>query len=167
MSVTFDPVNKRIVLNNGVTSVTATVIYSRWKEWAQINAQYLPAFRLVGGDPIGSGLSVASYFFLSNGWRVRPYEGNHTLIIEGNLLVDGGGVPVVPTLGAFNVSTQYTVPVQAQGISTAGSTGPTASEIAAAILAAATATPIASNTKQVNNVTITGTGTTLDPVRPA
>lgn len=61
-------------------------------------------------------------------------ESNHALIITGNLFVEGGGVPVVGTLGAFNVSVQYTVPVQAQGISTSGSTGPTAAEIADAVL---------------------------------
>lgn len=129
MSVTFDPGNRRIVIDDGVTSVSARSIYSRWKEWVQTQPQYEPAFRVVGGDPIGGGLFVASYFFLINGWRVRPYEGNHTLVIDGNLIVDGGGVPVVQTIGNFNVSVQLTVPVQAQGISTSGSTGPTAADI--------------------------------------
>jgi hypothetical protein len=46
-------------------------------------------------------------------------------------------------------------------------TPPTAAATAAAVLAAATAAPIASNTKKVNDVTITGTGTALDPIRPA
>lgn len=129
MSVTFDPASRRIVLNPGVTSVTAQLLYSRWKEWAQANAQWPAAFRVVGGDPIGGGLFVASYFFLTNGWRVRPQEANHTLVIDGNLVVDGGGVPVVNTLGAFNVSVQYTVPVQAQGISTSGGGGATAAQV--------------------------------------
>jgi len=44
-------------------------------------------------------------------------------------------VPVVRTLGAYQVNVNYTVPVQAQGISTSGSTGPTAAEIAAAVRA--------------------------------
>lgn len=54
-------------------------------------------------------------------------EANHTLIITGNLFVQGGGVPLVQTLGAYNVSAQYTVPVQAQGIATGG--GATAAEV--------------------------------------
>ena len=128
MSVSFLPEERRIVLNPGVTQVTAQFLYSRWKEWAQSNPQFLPAFRVLGGDPIGSGLSVASYFFLINGWRVRPFEGDHTLVIEGNLIVEGGGVPVVRTLGNFNVSTQYTVPVQAQGISTGSAAGLTSAQ---------------------------------------
>ena len=60
-------------------------------------------------------------------------EANHQLIITGNLFVEGGGSPVVNTLGAFNVSTQLTVPVQAQAVSTTGSSGPSAADIAAAV----------------------------------
>lgn len=134
MPVTFEPASRRIIVDPGVTSVSAQVIYSRWKEWAIANSQYLPAFRVVGGDPLGGGLFVASYFFLLNGWRLRPFEGSHTLVVSGNLIVDGGGVPVVQTLGDFNVSVQYTVPVQAQGIATSGSTGPSASEISSTLL---------------------------------
>lgn len=122
MAITFDPINKRIVLDSAY--VTAGQIYSRWKEWVLTgsNSKYAQAFSVLGGDPLGGGLFVASYFFLMNGWRIRPMEANHTLILEGNIAVLGGGVPVVQTLGQFNVSTQFTVPVQAQGISTSGST---------------------------------------------
>lgn len=118
--ITFDPVNKRIILDSAYAR--ADQIYSRWKEWAINNLKYEQAFSVLGGDPLGGGLFVASYFFLMNGWRIRPMEANHTLILEGNIAVLGGGVPVVQTLGQFNVSTQFTVPVQAQGISTSGST---------------------------------------------
>jgi hypothetical protein len=62
-------------------------------------------------------------------------ESSHNLTINGNLFVEGGGVPVVSTLGTYQVNVNYTVPVQAQGISTSGSTGPTAAEIAAAVRA--------------------------------
>lgn len=129
--ITFDPVNKRIVLDSAY--VTAGQIYSRWKEWVLTddNTKYEQAFSVLGGDPLGGGLFVASYFFLMNGWRIRPMEANHTLILEGNIAVLGGGVPVVQTLGQFNVSTQFTVPVQAQGISTSGSTMDIPSIIAA------------------------------------
>ena len=44
--------------------------------------------------------------------------------------------------------------------------GLTAEQIAAAILAAATTTPIHSNTKQVNNVPLKGDGSTLNPWNP-
>ena len=116
MAIQFDPVNKRIILDSAYA--TAGQIYSRWKEWVLTgdNSKYLQAFSVLGGDPLGGGLFVASYFFLMNGWRIRPMGANHTLILEGNIAVLGGGVPVVQTLGQYNVSTQFTVPVQAQGI---------------------------------------------------
>lgn len=120
MAIIFDPINKRIILDSAF--ITAGQIYSRWKEWVLIgdNSKYLQAFSVLGGDPLGGGLFVASYFFLMNGWKIRPMEANHTLIIEGNISVIGGGTPVVQTLGNYNVSVQYTVPVQAQGIATSG-----------------------------------------------
>ncbi len=173
MSVTFDPVNKRIIVDTGVTSVSALDIYSRWKDWVVTNPQYLPVFRVVGGDPIGSGLFVSSYFFLMNGWRIRPYEGNHTLIVNGNLFVDGGGVPLVSTLGNFNVSVQYTVPVQAQTVSTAGgASGPTAAEIAAAVKALLTQAPSVAMEQTVQNLSTTlstaiaGVNTNVDALEP-
>lgn len=133
MAMTFDASTKRIVLDT--SSVTATEIYSRWVDWAATgdNAKYGMVIRQVGSDDLGGGLSIPPYFFLLNGWRVRPMEAHHNLIITGNLFVEGGGVPVVQTLGTYNVSVQYTVPVQAQGISTSGSTGPSAEQVAAAV----------------------------------
>jgi hypothetical protein len=166
MAITFDPANNRIVLDSA--SVSAAEIYSRWVDWVVLsdNAKYLPAFKQVGGDDLGGGLSIPPYLFLLNGWRVRPMEANHSLTITGNLFVEGGGVPVVNTLGAYNVSAQYTVPVQAQGISTSGSTGPTAAEIAAAILLAAQSTPIWADLRKVNALTVDGAGTEADPWGP-
>lgn len=133
MAIVFDPTTKRIILDSA--SVTAQVIYSRWCDWITTsdNLKYLPAFRAVGGDDLGGGLYIPPYFFLLNGWRVRPMESSHLLVLDGNLFVEGGGQPVVQTLGSYNVSVQYTVPVQAQAFSTAGSTGPTPQEIALAV----------------------------------
>jgi hypothetical protein len=133
VAITIDPANKRLILDS--TSVTAQAIYKAWVDWLVLsdNSKYLPAFRSAGGDDLGGGLLIPAYYFLSNGWRVRPMEANQNLTITGNLFVDGGGVPVVSTLGTFQVNVNYTVPVQAQGISTSGSSGPTASEISAAV----------------------------------
>jgi hypothetical protein len=165
---TFDGATKIITVDTGVTSFTAAELWSRWVDWQSANAGWPLAFRQVGGDALGGGLFIPPYFFLLNGWRVRPYEGNHTLIIDGNLFVEGGGVPVVQTIGSFNVSVQYTVPVQAQGISTSGSSGPSASEIADAVLAAINAATIPVNVKQVNDVVIAGAGVAgSNPWRPA
>ena len=134
MAITFDPAAKRIILDSA--SATATEIYSRWVDWAtqSDNAKYGMVIRQVGSDDLGGGLSIPPYYFLQGAWRVRPMEANHLLILTGNLFVEGGGQPVVNTLGAFNVSVQYTVPVQAQAFSTSGGgSSATPSQIADAV----------------------------------
>ena len=100
MAITFDPVAKRVILDS--SSVTATELFSRWEDWAVLsdNVKYGMVFRQVGSDDLGGGLSIPPYFFLQGGWRVRPMESDHNLTITGNLFVEGGGVPVVRTLGA-------------------------------------------------------------------
>lgn len=133
MAITLNGSTKRIILDSA--SVSAAQIWSAWVDWHESNQQWPLAFQLVGGNALGGGLFIPPYFFLMNGWRVRPMEASHNLTITGNLFVDGGGVPVVGTLGTYQVNVNYTVPVQAQGIATSGSTGPTASEIAAAVRA--------------------------------
>jgi hypothetical protein len=160
--ITIDPANKRLILDS--TSVTAQAIYVAWADWMLLsdNIKYPPAFGSAGGDDLGAGLSIPPYYFLENDWRVRPLEGNQNLTITGNLFVRGGGVPVVSTLGVFQVNVNYTVPVQAQGISTSGSSGPSASEIAAAILAAAVITPIHADTRRMNGASVLGNGTSAD-----
>ena len=60
-------------------------------------------------------------------------EANHDLTITGNLFVEGGGVPVVRTIGTYQVNVNYTVPVAAQGISTSGGSAPTVEQISAAV----------------------------------
>ena len=133
MAITLNGATRRIILDSA--SVSAAQIWSAWVDWHEANQQWPLAFQLVGGNALGGGLFIPPYFFLMNGWRVRPMESSHNLTITGNLFVDGGGVPVVSTLGTYQVNVNYTVPVQAQGIATSGSTGPTASEIAAAVRA--------------------------------
>lgn len=134
MAITLDGATRRIILDSA--SVSAAQIWSAWVDWHEANQQWPLAFQLVGGNALGGGLSIPPYFFLQGGWRVRPMESNHNLTITGNLFVEGGGVPVVSTLGTFQVNVNYTVPVQAQGISTSGSTGPTVEAITASVVAA-------------------------------
>ena len=178
MAITLDGATKRIILDSA--SVSVAQIWSAWVDWHEANQQWPLAFQLVGGNALGGGLFIPPYFFLLNGWRVRPMEASHTLNITGNLFVDGGGVPVVSTLGTFQVNVQYTVPVQAQGIATSGGgSGPTAESIAAALLVALNATTIPTDVRKVNGDTVighgipptydnTGTMTTPgDPWRPA
>lgn len=126
MGISFDPVEKRIILDS--SSVSATEIYSRWCDWAAQgdNVKYGMVLRQVGGDDLGSSLAIPPYFFLQSGWRVRPMEADHDLTITGNLFVEGGGTPVVRTLGPYQVNVNYTVPVQAQTVVLSGGGGATA-----------------------------------------
>lgn len=121
MAIVFDGVNKRIVLDR--TSISASEIWSAWVIWHKENPQWDLAFKQVGGDSLGGGLYIPPYLFLQGSWRVRPMEQNHQLVITGNLFTMDGSSPIVNTLGNFNVSTQLTVPVQAQAMSTSGGSG--------------------------------------------
>jgi len=121
MAIVFDPVAKRIILDS--VAVTAAELWSAWVDWTVLNdnMKHPAAFRQAGGDELGGGIFIPVYMFLQNGWRVRPMEANHQLIITGNLFVEEGGSPSVQTLGNFNVAVQLTVPVQAQAVATGGS----------------------------------------------
>lgn len=178
---TFDPINKRIILDT--TSISAVQIYSQWVDWAAEadNAKYGMVIRQVGSDDLGAGLSIPPYFFLQGNWRVRPMEDHHSLSITGNLFVEGGGEPVVPTIGTYQVNVKYTVPVQAQGISISGGSSVSSSEIAAAVrVALATelarldvavssrydgTSELSVNVAKMNGATVNGTGTTNDKWR--
>lgn len=104
MSYTFDGPNKLIILSSGVTYVSLYEMYSRWKEWLMLsdNSKYLQALSYIGADPIPGG-QLGTTFFIENGWKIRPYEGNHTLTVAGNLYSRDGSDPFVSTVGSWNV----------------------------------------------------------------
>ena len=164
MAIVFDGPNKRIILDSA--DVSAAEVWSRWVDWQALNPQWPLAFSLVGGIPLGSGLYIPPYFFLLDNWRIRPMEVDHTLTITGNMFVAGGGTPVVRTIGPYQVNVNYTVPVQAQGIATSGSTGPTATEIANAVILQIMNTMVPANIKQVNDIDVNGSGAENDPWGP-
>jgi len=110
MNVTFNGGSKLIIVDDSITDLDVEIdLYSDWKEWKVLNdnSKYLPAIRTVGGDPTTGAKSVAPYFFLTNGWKIRPHEADHTLTIAGNLFVDNpetyGNNIIVPTLGEYTV----------------------------------------------------------------
>ena len=109
--VTFDGVNKLIIVNPGITELDVKIdIYSDWKEWALLtdNLKFEAALRAVGGDPISDTRNLGATFFLINGWRIRPDETDHRLIISGNIFTDPAGFsPVVATVGDFNAVVEY------------------------------------------------------------
>lgn len=144
MSYTFDGAAKVCILGVGTTSLDVKDMYSRWKEWTadSDNSKYLPFLDVVGGNPTVGDNAIASYFFVLNGWTIRPQEANHTLQVDGILNVDGGGDPFANTLGNWRVRIVQVVPMQAETINVAGGGGGsslTGSQIAAAVWNAAAA----------------------------
>lgn len=110
--VTFDPVGLRIVEIDagGDNELSVVEAYSEWKAWLSADPsrlRYPAAFRVVGGDPISGTKSLGSTFFLTNGWRIRPAESSHRLVLAGNIFTDPAGESVfVPTLGSFTVTAE-------------------------------------------------------------
>ena len=105
MGYFFDGNAKIINLTTGTTNVSVRDLWSRYCDWLAIgdNSKYVSAMRVVGGDPLPGSKELGLTFFLRNGWKIRPYEGDHTLNIEGNLYSEDGSSPYSAVLGSFNV----------------------------------------------------------------
>ncbi len=127
----FDGTNLLITLAPGETAIDVQVdLYSAWKDWAKQgdNLKYHQAFRTIGGDPLGGNLKAGAYFFLQNdvvgvspsiGWRIRPTEQDHEVVMTGNLFGEDTTVPIlVPTLGAFTVTVRLNTSSLTQQVTT-------------------------------------------------
>lgn len=118
----FDGPNKLIIEPAGAGNTVYDVrrdMYSGWKRAILSGSipQYLPAFSVEGGTPIGStGLFTGTTFILVNGWKVRGADHNHQLFLEGNLYSDDGVVSSPNT--SFSVEVFVNSSVAAQGIAT-------------------------------------------------
>lgn len=103
-------------------------------------------------------LGGGAFFYqadLINGYTLR-FSGAGPFQISGNLkgsIVDTGVQVERTTSAAFSTTA-------------VGGSGPSAESIAAAVLAALQATTIPANIKQVNDVTVQGAGTKLNPWQP-
>lgn len=128
MAFVFNGSTRVITLTPGTTSMSVRDLWSRWVDWLLTgdNSKHQIALTNVGGDDISlaDGTKIPIYSFLNNGWRIRPQESNHTLnVVDGILLVSGGGDPFVNTLGTFTVRINYQQPVQAISFSSGGGGG--------------------------------------------
>ena len=103
-------------------------------------------------------LGGGAFFYqadLINGYTLR-FSGAGPFQISGNLkgpIVDTGVQVERTTSAAFSTTA-------------VGGSGPSAESIAAAVLAALQGTTIPANIKQVNDVTVQGAGTKLNPWQP-
>lgn len=136
MGVSFDGPNKLIICSTGTTELSvASDVYSAWKRWVILsdNSKYLQAISSIGGDPLYGVVSLGSTFFLENDWKIRPYEGDHTLTVNGNLYSRDGSSSFVQTLGTFNVLVSMARSNLIDTVSTSGGTGPTVEQIASGV----------------------------------
>lgn len=86
-SFTFNGPLREIEVGVASSTFNCQYVYSFWKQWVlEGNAQYLPAFRAVGGDDLGGGNKVAFYAFLQNNWRVRVPTGLSDLLVNSGIL---------------------------------------------------------------------------------
>lgn len=116
--VTFDYPNRRIIeVAAGDNALDVSEIYSEWKIDVQ-NGNSLgdqPAFSLgedrddhlaavIGGQttPTPAG-ALGTTYFLGPGWKIRPAEVNHRLILRGNIYTFDGTRITANTLGSFTV----------------------------------------------------------------
>jgi hypothetical protein len=124
---TFDGVNRIIygnyVVNYGSVSLDVQRdLYSEWKRWVQEddNAKFLQAFSTTGGDPISPTISVGSYFFLENDWKIYPNEEDHRLVLNGNLYTRDDSSPFLGVPG-FSIVTETRNSSLTQTVTSGGS----------------------------------------------
>jgi len=92
---------------NGLVELDVQVdLYSDIKEdWK--NNPALNKFRIpitsVGGNPLPGSKTLGDTYFLNSQWKIRPYEADHKLAINGNLFSEDGSSVVIPTIGNYNV----------------------------------------------------------------
>ena len=123
MEYSFDGANKIINIVSG-TSLDVRDLYSRWKDWALTSgSNYKRAFYVVGGDPVDEtlGIYISSYFYLDNGWRIKPMEADHKLgVSNGVLLTIEGDNPFLQTEGYYNVVIDRSLPIKSETINIGG-----------------------------------------------
>lgn len=157
MAYTFNGVAKTITLSSGTVTLDLVDLHSRWKDWVLAgNAKYAPAFSTIGGE----SPKIPLYLFLSNGWKIVPQSANHVLAVTNGILeTDDDSNPFVNPAGGYSIQIDREAPGIAIGYSSTGSTGPSAADIAAAVLAALNATTIPVDMQKTNGVEIIGNGT--------
>jgi len=133
--VTFDGVNKLILVNDGETDLDIQIdLYSAWKEWMQLedNMKYFQAINTVGGEPTIGAERLDVTYFLINGWKIKPYSGTYDLVLTGNIFdVDGGTIkvpadvnPLFPNNISINTNTSVIVRLLTTEVSSSGTFDP-------------------------------------------
>jgi hypothetical protein len=163
---TFDFGTSRIDLDAGVDDVDCIVLYSAIKlaQASEPGVIYDRIGKGSGLSTLGPGVQVGLTVELLGAWQLRFSAGNYVARVAGGNLIGGpGGDPIAYSAGVQTLLIQSA----ASTVVTEGGSVPTAEQNAAAVLAAAQATPIHADIQRVNNVEIVGTGVANDSMRPA
>jgi hypothetical protein len=155
MALTFLP--NSLVIESDSSILDLPVFHAALRDWEDSEAAAVyPVTHSWKALSLGGG----AFFYgldLINGWQLRfPVPGNYQ--INGNL-----GGTILPVAGVYverKTSAAYAT-------TAVGGSGPSASDIASAVLSALQATQLPVNVVKVNNVQLQGTGVAGDSMRPA
>jgi hypothetical protein len=111
MAYTFNGIDKVISFSISTLAFDVRDLWTAYVDWYLTgdNSKYLPTMRVVGGDPLPGSKELGLTYFMLNGWKIRPYEENHVISVNGNLYSEDGSSPFTPVLGAYNVTIINTV----------------------------------------------------------
>ena len=135
--VTFDGINKLILVNEGVTELDFREdVYSAWKEWVQSpahnNGKWIEAISAVGGDPLPGNRVLGTTFFLENGWRMRTWEGDHSLTVTGNAFTREGDPLFLTTILPWTITINLNTSTLVEALTPdSGDTSITSGDVAA------------------------------------
>lgn len=142
MAMTFDGPSKRITLSAGTLTLAVRDLWSRACDWLAEgdNSKWGEVCTQVGGDIT----EIPIYCFLAPGWKIVPQSADHTLTVNDGVLYSADGSdPFVDPAGAYKIRINRQTPGIAIGYSSSGTSGPSAGEVAAAVLAQLNPTNIA------------------------
>jgi len=154
MALTFDAATLTIESTASITDLPA--FHAALRDWEDSAAAAVyPVTHTWKALDLGAG----AFFYqadLANGWKLKfPTPGNYT--INGNL-----NATITPVAGVY-VERKTSAAFATTAV---GGSGPTAADIAAAVIALAQTTPIQADLRRVTGQAINGAGTEANPWGP-
>ena len=121
MTVTFDPINKLVLLPDLSPdyTITAQSIYNDTMDWcdSQEAMDNEPPMRSSGYANLGGGVYSDKIFILQKGWKLKPYSGTYTLTVTGTIIaLDDNGDPYDRTVSPDSGTIIWVFQVTSQGI---------------------------------------------------
>ena len=161
---TIDFVEDCIDVDAGVTDIEVIPLWAAIKA-AQSSEEGIIHARLAIGsglNTLAAGVTTGLTVELLGDWQICFPPGNYVARVgSGNLIGGPGGDPIAYSAGVQTLLIQSA----ASTVVTAGGSIPSAAQNAAAVLAAAQATPIHSDVQKMNGATVLGNGTSGDKWR--